>query len=422
LNRAKLSGGVRGFVELQAFDFWGAELDEAGTEAGNDFLETHLIRDELGFGGFAGQGNDEVSLYQSYIEMNDIGDYPFMVRVGRQELVYGREWLIGNNSAGVNFSGLAFDALKVSYDDDMFAIDAWASKLADFSSPLAVRTGIEEDADIDFYGAYGTYKGIENMAIDLYALLVRDAQSNDAVLGTNDTSDVMTLWTLGGRVAGAWDVMGMLPGMLDYNVEAAFQFGDNNLSSALDPRDSGEFGGWAFNAMAGYTFTDVQWTPRLEAEYAFFSGDDDATDEDTEEFVRLFSDVHYGELNLGGDLDQFATNLHIIRVGASAVPVDKLTLKADLLWFMLAEDDEDGLAKTFGLPQFKPVLGVGNVANDDDDAGVELDLVADYQYTEDLNLRAGWAHFFADDAIENSWGAGEDDDVDYVYVQAMLVF
>ncbi len=57
-----------------------------------------------------------------------------------------------------------------------------------------------------------------------------------------------------------------------------------------------------------------------------------------------------------------------------------------------------------------------------DDVGYELDLMADYQYTEDLNLRVGWAHFFADDAIENSWGLGQDDDVDYVYVQALLVF
>ena len=48
--------------------------------------------------------------------------------------------------------------------------------------------------------------------------------------------------------------------------------------------------------------------------------------------------------------------------------------------------------------------------------------MADYQYTEDLNLRAGWAHFFPGDAIENSWVNGKDDDVDYLYVQAALIF
>ncbi len=414
---AKLSGNVRAFVELQAFDFWG--VDEVEDDEANAFLENPILDDEVGFGEFAGQGNDDVGLYQAYIEMNNIADFPLQLRIGRQELVYGREWLLGNNDAGVNFSGLSFDALKASYESDLIRVDAWAAKLVDLSNPSAF-TG-EEDADADFYGVYGTYKGIENMAIDAYWMLVRNG---DATLSSFDTDNVQTLHTVGARIAGAWDMMGLLPGTLDYNVEGAFQFGDNNVADAGN--DSGDFEGWAFNAMAGYTFTEVAWTPRVEGEYAFFSGDDDFLENDTEEFVRLFSDVHYGELNLGGDLDQNATNLHIIRVGASAVPVEKLTLKGDLYWFLLAEDDDSGLAKTFGLPQFESagtVLGQPlSAIGEDDEAGLELDLIADYQYTEDLNLRAGWAHFFADDAIENSWGAGQDDDVDYVYVQAALVF
>lgn len=414
---AKLSGNVRAFVELQAYDFWG--VDETGDDSANAFLEGPVMNDEVGFGDIEGSGNDLVELYQAYIEMNSIADLPLQARIGRQELVYGREWLVGNNDAGVNFSGLAFDALKLSYDTDLVRVDAWASKLADATSPGAAPSQ-EEDGDVDFYGVYGTYKGIENMAIDAYWLLNRNA---NALVGF-DTDKVQTLHTLGARIAGTWNVMGLLPGNLDYNVEAAAQLGDNNVPDATN--DSGDFEGWAFNAMAGYTFSEVTWTPRVEAEYAFFSGDDDFAENDTGEFVRLFSDVHYGELNMGGDLDQSTTNMHIIRVGASAVPVEKLTVKADLLWFLLAESDSDSLAKTFGLPQFEsagtilgqPVSSIG----EDDNVGLELDLVADYQYTEDLNLRAGWAHFFTDDAIENSWGAGQDDDVDYVYVQAALVF
>ena len=122
---------------------------------------------------------------------------------------------------------------------------------------------------------------------------------------------------------GALLVAGLLPGMLDYNVEAAFQFGDNGSVTGTD--ESGDFGGWAFDAMAGYTFSDITWTPRIEAEYAYFTGDDDLPENDTDEFVRMFSDVHYGEINLGGNLDANATNLHVVRVGASAVPVEKLT-------------------------------------------------------------------------------------------------
>ncbi len=413
---AKLSGGVRGFVELQSYDLWG--VDEFGEfEFDNvSSFDPEAQNWQRPFGSLlAGNGNDEVGLYQAYIEMNDIADYPLMVRIGRQELVYGREWLVGNNDAGLNFAGLSFDAIKASYETDMFRVDAWWSKLVELTSPpvSAVIGEVEEDGDIDFYGVYGTYKGLDNIAIDGYWLFVRNADNTVNLFSADDTGDTDGLHTVGARGAGMWELG---PGMLDASIEAAFQFGDNDVADAGG--SSGDYEGWAFNAMGGYTFDDVQWSPRLEAEYAYFSGDDDAADEDTEEFVRLFSDVHYGELNLGGAFDQNASNLHILRIGGSIVPVEKLTVKADFYYFMLAEDDDDGLGKTFGVLQ--------NTADVDDDVGYEINLVADYQYTEDLNLRLGWAHFFADDAIENSWGFDgvdtNDDDVDYIYVQALLVF
>ena len=379
---AALSGGVRAFVEMQSYDFWGSDLDdgtlsESATEGGNDLL----------------------TLYQAYIDINNIADYPVMVRIGRQELVYGREWLVGNNDAGINFSGLAFDAIKVVYTDEAFQVDAWAAKLADANPPGGTLLVDPQDDDTDFYGIYGTYSGIENTTLDAYVLLVRTAITND----------VDYLYTVGGRAAGLVDIGA---GAIDYNAEVAVQFGDTTGGA-------GDYEGWALDLMAGYTFTDVEWTPRVELAYTFLSGDDALGDSDTETFQRLFSDVHYGELNLGGTLDVAATNLHILRIGGSAVPVENLTVSADLTYFMLAEDDAGfivtGQAPVFGVPQ--------NWLADDDEAGLELDLVASYEYTEDLNLRLGWAHFFADDAIENSWGGGaNDDDVDYLYVQAALTF
>jgi len=382
---ATLSGGVRAFVELQSFDSWGDNLDDLDVTLAPGVSRTVGLED-----------TDLVSLYQAYIDMNDIADYPVMVRIGRQELVYGREWLIGNNDAGINYSGLSFDAIKVVYADEAnaFQIDAWASKLAELNAPFDAPD--VQDDDTDFYGIYGTYTGIENLTLDAYGLLVRNA------IGPGD---VDYLYTIGARAAGTWDVMGALPGLLDYNAEVAYQFGDTTVD--------GDYEAWAVDLMAGYTFTDVQWTPRIELAYTYLSGDDDATDTDTETFSRLFSDVHYGELNMGGTLDAAATNLHIFRVGASAVPVEKLTVSADLYYFLLAEDDFPG-GFTFGVPQ--------PVASPDDAVGIETDLVVSYDYTEDLNLRAGWAHFFADDAIEDSWGGGEDDDIDYLYVQAALTF
>jgi hypothetical protein len=392
---ASLTGNVRAFAELQTFDIWGADFFVGEfSELDLFFGETDLDafgRGASRYGSLAAVGNDEVGMYQAYIEMDEIGDLPLMVRVGRQELVYGREWLIGNNDAGVNFSGLAFDGIKASYETDALKVDAWWTELSNFANPsTALVFGESLEDSIDFVGVYGTYSGIENMALDGYFLWIYDDTN---FLGPENDN----LFTVGARLAGCWDAPAL--GLLDYNIEGAYQFGD----TAMD----GDYSAWAFDALAGYTFDQVQWTPRVELEYAFFSGDDEPFDEDVDTFNRLFSDVHYGELNLGSNLDDLMTNMHIARIGASIAPVQRLTLNADFYYFLLADDE--------GL-----VLGQEQEVEQDDDVGMELDLTADYQYTEDLTLRAGWAHFFPGDAIENAFGS--DDDVDYVFADANLVF
>jgi hypothetical protein len=410
---AKLTGGIRGFIELSAYDFWGLDPDDLELAAIDPTWPggyPYFVDQQKNLNLFAGQGNDFVNLYQAYIEMNDIADYPVQVRIGRQEIVEGREWVLGNNDAGVNFAGLAFDAIKVRYADDAFAVDAWSAKLLDLSSPLQMPTftgaEVEEDADIDFYGVYGSYMGLENIVIDAYWMLVRNG--NSSYIGPPLVSlagNVDYLHTVGARVAGSMDLE---LGTLDYGLEGAFQFGDNQVDE--------DYEGWALNAMAGLTFA-TDYSPRVELEYAYFSGEDDLSDGDTSEFVRLFSDVHYGEMNLGGTMDAALSNMHVFRLGASANPCEKSTVSLDVLYFMLAEDDSDGAAKVFGLPQF--------VSDPDDEVGIELDLTIDYQYTEDLLLSAGWAHLFVDDAMENSWGNGRDqndDDIDYLYVEAQLTF
>jgi hypothetical protein len=391
---ASLTGNVRAFAELQAFDIWGADFffgefpEEALIFGEGDIDAIGVVSSPLG--GLVALGNDEVGMYQAYIEMDEIGDMPLMVRVGRQELVYGREWLVGNNNAGVNFSGLAFDGIKASYETDALKVDAWWTELANFANPAFALIADESHGDsIFFMGAYGTYSGIENTAIDGYFLWIHD---NTNLMGPESDD----LYTVGARLAGCWDAPAL--GLLDYNIEGAYQFG----STALD----GDYSAWAFDALAGYTFDQVTWMPRLELEYAFFSGDDDPFDEDVDTFNRLFSDVHYGELNLGGNLDGGMTNMHVFRGGVSVAPAEKLAVSADFYYFLLAEDE--------GV-----VLGNG-LANGEDNVGWELDLTADYQYTEDLNLRAGWALFSPDDAVDEAFGS--DDTEDYVYVQALLVF
>jgi hypothetical protein len=61
---AQLSGGVRAFVELQSYDFWGINEDDRDEES-----ESFIAN--VGFGHYAGQGDDPIKLYHGFSQMDD---------------------------------------------------------------------------------------------------------------------------------------------------------------------------------------------------------------------------------------------------------------------------------------------------------------------------------------------------------------
>lgn len=400
---ADMSDDVSAYIAVRSYDIWGLDSDDSVVALSDE--DANPTGEVTAAGILAGAGNDNIDLYQAYIRMDNVGGYPVALVLGRQELAYGREFILGNNDAGVNFPGLAYDALRVSYDnDENFRVDAFLAKLVE------TRT-LESDGDVDLYGVYGTYYGLEMLDIDAYYILV-DA----AIQGGARPSTKSDVHTLGGRVYGS-----AMDDALTYNVEVAYQFGDvGNLISGAPGAGDSDVEAWSINAMAGYTFADVSYTPEVHVEYAYFTGDDDSLDSDFEQFSRLFSDVHYGKINLGGNLDENATNMHIFRVGGSVQATDTLSLHGDWLLFILAEDDINALDPGVGAAVFGASQGGVTGLESDDGAGSEVDLWAELQYSEDLKLSAGWSHFFADDAEENAFG--NDDDLDYLWWEATLVF
>ncbi len=412
---AEFSSDVSLFIELQSYNI-----------LGEDFLSTT----STAFGGFEvneignGRGRDggDVDLYQAYINMGDAFGYDGLnIRFGRQELQFGRdvrtgrytEFVIGNNDTNQFFSGMSFDALRLTYDTDVVTYDVIWAKLAELRS-------IEQDADTDLVGLYISYKGLENNLIDVYWLFVRDAEdpfgvSTSAFIGQPSGGDNDKLHTFGARINGVWN-------QLDYNLEGAFQAGEaeNGLN-----RD-GDYEGWAVDFEAGWTFENVQWEPRVHIGVAYLSGDDDLTDDDVEAFNRVFSDKEYGTLIDGGEL----SNALVIRLGVDAQPTEKVGLGLEYLFFQADEDDVK-LINTidfFGIP----LLAIPTEIETDEDLGHEIDAYVSYAYSEDLSFKFGYSHFFTEDGIEEgtlstgngqfAFAATDDDDLDYVYVEAELRF
>lgn len=350
--RADFTDNVSAFIELDSYGDWG-----------EGFRSNYLT------GVDSRPAGNGVNVYQAYIEVKEMWGTALKARIGRQEIKLGSGWLIGTGDRAPYFYGLSFDALRLTYATDQFSIDGIAAKLAE-NSP------IEEDGDINLYVLYGSYLGIENITLDAYATMVRDAQNFNGSLDT---------YTFGLRGAGT-------VGAVDFDAEAAYQ-----LLDLGDTADS-----FAGNLEVGYTF-DATWTPRVFVAGAYFEGNKKACS-----FNRLFSDKSYSKILDGNILPGVKlTDIWTASVGVSATPTESVKLQLSGAYLGIVED--------FG-------IGAG------DSLGWEVDASAMYNYTQDLLFKAGYSHLFAGDSgtlMMSSFGTANFlwlDDINYFYMETKLSF
>ena len=427
--RADFTDDVAGFFELESFDLWG-----------EDFRSNYVTGVDA-----RAVSNDDVEIYQAYIEAGNMFGYPLRLRVGRQELAFGSQWLIGTGSEFPEFRGNSFDAIRLTYAADAFSVDAFWSKLAE-TAPA------EEDGDIDLYGIYTSCHAVENWTFDLYWLWLRDARAVKDTNGTLvwewaedvldlDDYDVTNLHTVGLRAAG-------VIGAFDLEAEVAYQFGEaGQVGTLFKPYtygdDGADFGAWAANLEVGYTF-DVAWQPRVHLAAAYFGGEDnrDITfwewlnpfhmPEASVSFNRLFSNkVYTPVLDEIGALSNFWT----VGAGVGVAPTENIDLSLRAAYYAALEE--------FDQPIPRPWYGHGFIIalahpfsfwtdEADSDLGWDVTLVATYRYSEDLEFQAGWTHFFTGDGLTDGnyvdlhglvfSGGTDDEDADYLYCQARVTF
>ena len=446
--RADFTEMVSAFIEFDSYDIWG-----------EDFRSDYVT----GVDRRAATG-DDVEVYQSYIEANEMFGFPLRLRIGRQEMNLGSGWLIGANDEGPFFRGLSFDAVRATYATDVFSVDAFWAKLADFSPR-------EEDGDIDLYGVYASFLGVENSTFDAYWLLVRDAISQwdtqDGWLGdwvenllNVDNYDPTYLHTVGLRGAGKY-------GAFDFEAEAAYQFGNADAVNStfrgqglLSPwygPDGEKFGAWGGNLEVGYTF-DMEFQPRVFIGGAYLGGEDnrdlDFVDwlgamfcpfwsaDSSLSFNRLFSNWKYSNFLDSGvaGANSFASagadlsNVWLARAGFSVMPTEQLRLEVTGTYYETLEAFNSPWP-TFWLlgNRVSPLAGLSFLSEENDKTlGWEVAANATYVYSEDLSFELGYAHFFVDDGLEVgnfnnrnglAYNGGQSDkDPNYVYFQTKISF
>lgn len=451
--RADFTNDVSAFIEIDSYDIWGEDFRSAG--GGGSYITGADVR-QAG----AGAGSaDDVEIYQAYIEANEMWGVPLRLRVGRQELVFGTGWLLGNNTTSSFFTGLSYDGVRLTYSPGDFSLDAFWARLVD-TSP------IEEDGDVDLMGLYGSYYGFEDHEFDVYLIWLRDGRQLqdtfnfaawtplallEGAFGVDDY-DPTNIYTVGLRGAGEV-TMGF--GVMDYNVEAAYQWGNADsvgfafrkpafLFFPTYGDDDAEFGQFAAEATLGMTF-DVTYQPRVWVGGAYFGGEDErdlSFGEWLESIVNPFyspdASVSFNRLFSGTEYSEFFTqlsNIAIARGGVDISPTESVDLSLLVTYYEALEAFEVPPQFFLGGQRFVPLAGLSFLGDEaDTDLGWEVGLYAEYRYSEDLTFRAGWSHFFTGSGLERDQGnfvsfnglgfegGTDDDDLDYVFIETELSF
>lgn len=426
--RADFTDEISLFTEFQSYEAWG-----------EDFRSNYLT-------GVDRRGTSDVEVYQAYIDIRNLFDTPLALRIGRQEIVLGSGWLVGNNDGIPEFPGLSFDGVRLTWATDQFSVDALWAKLAE-------RLADWNQEDRDLFALYGTYTGLEAVAFDLYWLLLRDSRDLEDVAGTAidewmedllglDDYGTTHIHTIGGRIHGE-------SAGFDYSLEAAYQFGDApHVGVFFKPYAYGdsdaEFSAWAGDLEVGYTF-DCKTQPRLWLGAAYFDGEDNrditfwewanpfaafVEPESSLSFNRLFSNKTYSAIL---DDQGALTNFWTIRGGLTLSPTESIRVGLDAAWFQAIETFDEPLHFHFNGARIPVLSGLSFLnCSTDDDLGWELGLWGEYAYSEDLVFRAGWRHFFTGDGVTDGnfvdlnglvyAGGTDDQDADYLYVESQVTF
>jgi hypothetical protein len=351
LSRIRVHVGIKPASWLRFF----AEAQDARVAGYNTSLAPSTIYNPIDLR----QGFAEVTAHEGKVSIG--------ARVGRQELAFGGERLIGPADWGMSRT---FDAADVTVSYGRAKVDLLAGSAVQIDGTRFDRHKPGEH----FYGSYGSIKKVlPGMDIEPYLLFKENIKikSETGVLGN------AVLASPGVRVVGK------TKGGLDYIAEVAVQRGyySTDHVSAL-----GE------SYVLGWTMNHSALKPRLSAEYNYASGDGTYKDGGRNTFDQFYPSNHA----YYGMIDQFGwKNLKNARAGFDFLPLKKLKVRVDFNEFYLASV-QDSL---YGSSGSSVVL---NRKATSAHIGSEVNAVALYQWSKNWKFGAGYGRLFAGEYLKEA--------------------
>jgi hypothetical protein len=281
-----------------------------------------------------------------------------ILRVGRQELLYGAERLI----SPLDWANTrrTFEGVKVMTAFDDWRVDGF------FTHHVPVRPFELDRADYQqpFYGVWGTYGGWEYETLDLFYIGYDNNHDGDPI-----TSD-FSLSTFGARLFGErCDWL--------YELEGGVQIG---RQSGLGQDQQAGFG----TAGIGHKYPDHPWNPTVWVYYDYASGNFPGGD--FNRFNQLFPLAH----KYFGFVDAVQrSNIEAPNVQVSMQPAENWNFLI-WYWYFLANSGTDIVPSLGGTP-FESLSRTH--------FGDELDLLARYALTPRSYLLFGYSHFWRGNKI-----------------------
>lgn len=357
--------------------FWGQRIRLTANASVNDNASVKLtLQDSRELGesdSLISDTTESPDFHEAYLNVSNVFDTPVSLRLGRQELNYGDQRLVG--SFGWSNYGRAFDGFKAVYSNDAVSVDAFYMIVSEDttvttnSSTGATTLGANAN-DTYFRGIYATIKqAIPNNTLDVYLL---NQHQNAATVATNRH-------TIGARLKGA--VAGV-----NYTLELPYQTGETGAS---------DIEAWAFAAKVGYAIPGAPMGLKVGAEYNLGTGDDTATTTEDEGFNNIYPTNH-GHFGIGDVVNSW-NNINAWSINASADVNEKLNVY--LAYWNYKTDQKNTAGES--------------------DSGTEIDLVAQYKYASNLSLEAGAARFTPGKVLAPTT---PDDAQDWAYLQVTAKF
>lgn len=335
------AGPVSAFVQFQDVRIFGEEASTLG-----DF------------------NADNLDLHQGWVEVGTDNSRA-LLRVGRQEAVYGGERLVG----AVNWTQQArsFDGARATIRaTDRLDVDLLGFQISETAAP-------QRDVDATFWGAYGVWDAGQGRTLDLFTL--RQYVSLDG----GDTDQ----WTTGLRYVAR-------TGDFDYRLEGAWQAGE---------RDGADVSAFLLGARVGRSFAEGKAGLTLWLDY--LSGND-PTSSDVGVFETLYATNHkfYGYADLFLDIPVHTAGRGLVDMALKGrlQVTDDWAANLDVHQFRVAEDD--GLEAS--------------------DLGTEIDLTLTRSLFHGLRISGGAAYVVAGDALGPVRGISED--VTFAYLMLDVAF